>query len=352
MTGVDGDWRAIAHANALLDLRRPAEAEQGFREVLAGNPESVEALTGLARALNEQGQHGEAETVVRRAISLEPEEVGGLHLLCDILCDSNNGRGALVAAEKALALSPHSFISHHQHALALISLPTPRARDAHLAAQRAVELAPHNPDGHNIVALCLSALGDEEGARQALRAALALDPHHVNAQNNLAAIDLDRGRLARAANALRSAVGNHPQEKLLHQNLDVLLIRLGTLLGLAMLAVATVLGLLSVLTDGWWPRALTGTAFLLGLAVLIHLFRRRLPRGFLTVSSVWRRANWQGRSLLAAMALLSGVIVVLSLSPTHVAASVAGTAGNAMRLLGVVYFVAALLGFTRTKSDR
>lgn len=349
---MNGDRRAIAHANTLLDLGRYAEAEQRFRDLLTGDPESVEALLGLGRALNLKGQNGLAEAAVRRAIAQEPEDARGLHLLCDILCDRNDGRGAQTAAEKALNLDPHSFLSHHQYARAMLALQTPRTRDAYRAAQRAVELAPHNADAHNILALCLSAIGDKEGARRALRAALALDPHHVNAQNNLAASDLDRGRLRRAASILRGAVGNHPQEKLLHQNLDVLLIRLGLMVGLAMLAVAVTLGLLSSLTREWWPRALTGTVFLVGLAVLIPLFRRRLPRGFLKASSVWRRANRQGRAFMIVLALMAGMIVLLSFAPIHIAYPGAETAGKVLRILFIGYLIRALLGLTNSKSDR
>ena len=42
------DWRALAHAEQLLDLRRDVEAEQRFRDVLTGDPGSGRALLGLA----------------------------------------------------------------------------------------------------------------------------------------------------------------------------------------------------------------------------------------------------------------------------------------------------------------
>ena len=73
MDGGRADWQAVAHAETLLDLRRDAEAEQRFRDVLAGDPTSGRALLGLARALNRQDRHAEAEAAVRSALALDPE---------------------------------------------------------------------------------------------------------------------------------------------------------------------------------------------------------------------------------------------------------------------------------------
>ncbi|NPD03079.1 tetratricopeptide repeat protein [Nocardioides sp. zg-1308] len=331
------DWQALMRAETLLDLRRDAEAEQRFRDVLAADPESVPALLGLGRALNRQDRHEEAERAVRSALALAPEHAAGYHQLTDVLCDRRDGAGALSAAESGLALAPHAFTSHYQHARALLSQRRPRVRDAYDAAVRAVGLAPHSPDAHNLVGLCLDGLGDHAGAQAAFRNALALDPLHTMAQNNLAATELDRGRLRRAAGLLRSAVGNDPQEKQLHQNLDVVLLLLVRRVVWSLCGVAIVLGVLLVTEAPWWARALSGTAYVAVLATLLHRVRVQLPRGVSRWGrGIWGRTRWQGRYLIGLLVLLSVAVLLLAFAPYPVAAGAGLVLGGILRVLGVL----------------
>lgn len=334
---MDGDWRALAHAEMLLELRRDAEAEQRFRDVLATDPGSVRALLGLARALNRQDRHEEAEQVVRSAVALAPEDETGYHVLVDVLCDRQDGEGALRAAERALRLAPHDVTSHYQHARALLTLRRPRVRDAYDAAVRAVGLAPHSPDAHNLVGMCLGSLGDLEGAERAYRNALALEPHHTMAQNNLAATELDRGRLRSAAGMLRHAVGAAPQEKILHENLDTVLLRLGRRIVWSLLAAALTLGVLLVSGAPWWSRALAGAAYVATLGVLLHRFGDHLPRGVSRWGrGMFGRAGWQGRYLIGLLALLSCGVLLLAFAPYGVAAASGIVLVSVLRVLGII----------------
>jgi Flp pilus assembly protein TadD len=327
----------LLHAEQLLDLRRDAEAERRFRDVLTSDPESVQALLGLGRALNRQDKHEEAEQVVRSALALEPEHEGGHHVLVDVLCDRRDGAAAVAAAERGLELAPHDFTSHYQHARALLSVRRPRVRDAYDAAVRAVNLAPHSPDAHNLVGLCLDALGDNDGAQAAFRNALAIDPHHTLAQNNLAASEMDRGRLGRAAGLLRSAVGNDPQEKRLRQNLDVVLLLLGRRVLWSLFGAAIVLGILLVTEAPWWTRALSGTAYVGVLALLLQRVRVQLPRGVGQWGrGIWGRVTWQGKYLIGLLALLSVGVLLLAFAPYPVAAAAGIVLGSTLRVLGIV----------------
>ena len=331
------DWQALAHAETLLDLRRNAEAEQRFRDVLASDPESVPALLGLGRALNRQDRHEEAEQAVRSALALAPEHEGGYHVLTDVLCDRRDGAGALRAAERAVQLAPHDFTSHYQYARALLALPRPRVRDAYDAGVRAVNLAPHSPDAHNLVGLCLDALGNPAGAQAAFRNALAIDPHHTLAQNNLAATELDRGRLRRAAGLLRSAVGNDPQEKRLHQNLDVVLFLLGRRVVWSLFGAAIVLGILLATEAPWWTRAVSGLAYVAVVGLLVHRVREQLPRGVSQWGrGIWGRASWQGKYLIGLLLLLSVGVLLLAFAPHSVAVAAGITLGGVLRILGMV----------------
>lgn len=331
------DWRAISHAEMLLDLRRDGEAEQRFRDVLARDPGSVPALLGLGRALNRQDRHDESERVVRSALALAPEHAGAHQVLVDVLCDRRDGPGAVAAAESAVRLAPHGFTSHYQYARALLSLRRPRVRDAYAAALRAVELAPHSPDAHNLVGLCLDALGNPEAARTAFRNALELDPQHTLAHNNLAASELDRGRLGRAAGMLRTAVGNDPQEKRVRDNLDVVLLLLGRRILFSLLAVALLLGILLATGAPWWSRASSGAAYVGVVAWLLHRVRAQLPRGVSQWGrGIWGRTRWQGKYLIGLLALCTVSVLLLAFAPYPVAAAAGLALGTVLRVLGVV----------------
>ncbi len=334
---MDGDWQAIARAETLLDLRRDAEAEQRFRDVLVRDPESVPALLGLGRALNRQDRHDEAERAVRSALALAPEHAGCHQVLVDILCDRKDGESAVAAARTSLRLAPHDFTSHYQYSRALLSLRRPRIRDAYEAALRAVDLAPHSPDAHNLVGLCLDGLGNHDAARQAFRNALAIDPLHTLAQNNLAASEMDRGRLGRAAGLLRSAVGNDPQEKRVHDNLDAVLLLLGRRVLWSLLGAALVLGVLLATEAPWWSRALSGAAYVGVVAWLLHRVRSQLPRGVGQWGrGIWRRTRWQGRYLMGLLLLLTVGVLLLAFAPYSVAVAAGIVLAGALRVIGII----------------
>lgn len=331
------DWRALAHAEELLDLRRNGEAEQRFRDVLASDPESVRALLGLGRALNRQDRHAEAEQAVRSALALDPEHAGGYQVLVDILCDRRDGPAAVAAAEAALALAPHDFTSHYQHARALLAQRRPRVRDAYGSALRAVDLAPHSPDAHNLVGLCLDSLGYHDQAQSAFRNALAIDPLHTLAQNNLAATEMDRGRLGRAAGMLRSAVGHDPQERRLHDNLDAVLLLLGRRVLWSLFGAAVVLGIMLATGAPWWARALGGAAYVGVVALLVHRVRAQLPAGVRHWGrGLWGRTRWSGRYLIALLVFLSVGVLLLAFAPAAVAVPAGVALASSLQVLGFV----------------
>ena len=333
-------FRELQHAETLLELGRPIEAEERLRHVLAEDPEHLPALLALARALHDQDRDAEAESAARSGLALDPDNGEGHLQLCDILCSRQDGAGALDAAQRAVQLEPHDWRAHYAVARALMAARRPRTRDAYDAARRSVELAPHSAAAHNLVGICLSNLGNEPGAQQAFRTALALDPHHALAQNNLAASEIDSGRLKQAAGMLRSAVGNAPQEKLLHQNLDTVLLVLGRRIMWSLFAAAVVLGVLLATEAPWWTRALAGAAYVGVLALLVRDVLAHLPRGVSRWGrGIFGRVKWQGKYLLGLLALLSFGVLLLSLAPYPVAVGSALVLASLLRVVGFVCII-------------
>lgn len=314
MDGDGADWRAVAHAEALIDVGRFAEAEQQFRTLLVGDPQCVPAILGLGRALHRQGRHEGAEVAVRGAIALDPESAEAHHVLTDVLHDAGDGYAALESARQALRLDPTSFLSNYQHGRILLLLPE-RSRWARESAERAVEIDPHNADGHNLLGLCFAQSGELDRAQQSYVEALRLDPTHAYAQNNLAVIAAARGRMGRAARLLRSAVADAPQDGLIQRNLDGVRSELGERLVLLLLVALVLVAAVDSLDAPWWARPVVGAACLVAAGAMVLSMRRRLPRGFLAPGDLWRRSGWGTRGAMGFLVLLTVAVAVSAAAP-------------------------------------
>ena len=335
------DWRALAHAEQLLDLHRDVEAEQRFRDVLTGDPGSGRALLGLGRALNRQHRHAEAEQVARSALALDPEDAGAQHLLTDVLCDAGDGRAALVSARRGLQLDPTSFLSHYQHGRALLLVPERRER-AQESAERAISIDPHNADGHNLLGMCFVETGQLDRAQECYLEALSIEPTHAYAQNNLAVIAAARGRMGRAARLLRTAVAGAPQDPLIHRNLDAVRTELGERLTLLLLVALLLVASVDSMGAPWWTRPVVGLACLALAGAMVLLMRRRLPRGFLAPADLWRRSSRGTRGAMAFLGLLGTAVAASAVAPKAPVAVEVGDVSPAVIIVSIAGLLIAL----------
>ncbi len=346
-----------SRAQQLLDLRRPAEAEAVVRVHLGQEPEDVDALVLLARALMDQDRHDEGGRVVRAALQLDPEHYSAVLTLVDVSTREDDVTAALGAADRALALHPDSWTSHYARARALLTGPRPRPAEALDCVNRGLRTAPHEPSLHNLAGVCLDAMMRPDEARTAFEEALRLDPQHVLAGANLAGLDAEGGRLRRGARRLTAALAEHPGEAVLHRLLPVVVTRFALrLLGVAAVA-AVVLGIELGNRASWPVRALTGAALLVGVALVTRSFLRDLPRGpGGWIGRVARGSTGYARLALVLLALALPALAVLAFAPADVAAGTGITVLVLLRLslLGaaVVWIVRAGLGLVRPRSRR
>ncbi len=170
---------AVAHHNA----GRLAEAEAGYRQVLAAAPQQPVALHLLGVIAHQVGQHRQAVTLIRQALTLAP--------------DYPEARNNLALALAALK----------QHA------------DAAAELRQAVALKPNYPEAHNNLALQYQALGERAGAEAHLRQALHLQPHYPDALCNRGHMHLEAGRHQKAIDSYRCAIQSAPQLAEAHNGL-------------------------------------------------------------------------------------------------------------------------------------
>jgi tetratricopeptide (TPR) repeat protein/ferredoxin len=85
---------------------QPEIAAEGFRQVLAIDPDHREARENLAGMLASLGRWDEAVALYREAIASAPGDADLVVLLARALLEKGDREGALAAAERALELSP------------------------------------------------------------------------------------------------------------------------------------------------------------------------------------------------------------------------------------------------------
>ncbi len=170
----DARARRLAQAMAHHRAGRIAEAEAGYRSLLAERPDDPEAQHLLGVSLHQQGRSAEAVDLIRRALAARPN-----------LAEAHTNLGAALQALKRYDEAIDSY-------------------------RRALALKPDNAKTHNNLGAALKSKGDALAAIEAYRQAIALDPTYAVAQNNLGAALINLGRLAEAAEVLGAALKRHP----------------------------------------------------------------------------------------------------------------------------------------------
>lgn len=178
-TTTDTSIAAALDALAAGDSQR---AESVSRERLELDPQSIEHLRLLGRALTVQSRHDEAEQIVRRALALRPEsaplheDLGGVYAMQGRLED------AVASFQTALRLDPRLPLARKKLGQALAALG--RGSEADAALETWFEQDPGRL--HVAVALDHLRAGRKDEAISTLRKALRENPDNVDALHTLA----------------------------------------------------------------------------------------------------------------------------------------------------------------------
>ena len=330
----------LGRVRMLVDLRRYTEAEQALRAMLVQDPDDVEVLRTLADVVGDLDRPEEQETLARRAVALDPDHVGGLQILADALIRRRDPDGAVGTAERAVQLAPSSWVTHYTLGRALLVGRRPRTRDALAEANEAVRLAPHAADAHNLAGMCLADLTLYDEARRAYTEAIRLDPSNVFALNNLAALDADGGKLRSAVQSLRTGLSTDPQTAMLHQNYDVILLKLIRRLWWALLVLGIALTAMAATGAPYLARVATA-ACLLGVYVFLTMkVTRELPRGaHLWARGLLGRVNAAAKLLILTFLGMSVAVVAMGLAPREAAEAIGIGTLSVLRVAGLAVIV-------------
>jgi protein O-GlcNAc transferase len=215
-----------------------AQAEPLYREVLALDPNNIDALHHLGLIGYQVGQHAAASEILARAAALAPE---------DATIQANFGETLRAAGRPTEAL-------------------------AHL--QQAIALRPTYSTARNNLGNTLAALGRLDEALASYQRALAIQPNYAIAWRNLGELHKTRRKYSEAIDAFQQAIAHQPNSAEAHDSLGSVLVLL-TRYDEALPCFQRALELSPNFVD-----ALNHLAALLGLrgeaAAAVEMFRRAL----------------------------------------------------------------------------
>lgn len=165
------------HGQGRLD-----EAARLYEQVLAANPNFMDArhMLGVVRA--QQGRHDEAHALIAPVVAANPRDALALANFGNVLVALGHREEALVHYDRSLALNPNNPTAwlFRGNMLQLLL----RYGEALQSYDRFLSLIPNSADGWNNRATSLQSLGRIEEALESIRRALSLDPAMAEAQLN------------------------------------------------------------------------------------------------------------------------------------------------------------------------
>ncbi len=187
-----------------------AEAEAGYRRILAVAPEHDESLHLLGVIACQVGQPEPAIGLIEHAIALRPDVPVYYYNLGLALQGLGRFDAAIQAFEQAVALQPGH--AEAQYSLGALLQQQNRPQDAVGPFARAVALQPDNAAFRHALGSARHQAGDTAAALADYDAAIALRPDFAEPHGNRALILKDRGDLDGAMAALDRALGLKPDQ--------------------------------------------------------------------------------------------------------------------------------------------
>ena len=210
---------AEAHSNlgnALMDLKRPAEALASHDKAIALKPDYALAHNNRGAALMDLKRPAEALASYDKAIALKPDYAAAHNNRGNALRDLKRPAEALASYDRAIALKPDYAAAHNNRGNALRDLKRPA--EALASYDRAIVRKPDDASAHNNRGNALRDLKRPAEALASYDRAIALKPDYAAAHNNRGNALRDLKRPAEALASYDRAIALKPDSAEAHYN--------------------------------------------------------------------------------------------------------------------------------------
>ncbi|HEX6996172.1 MAG TPA: tetratricopeptide repeat protein [Gammaproteobacteria bacterium] len=178
---------------------------------------SVQQAFAVALESHRGGRLAEAERGYRHVLARCPDHSDALHFLGVIALQTDHLEPALALIERAIALAPDAAPYHNNRGLVLERLR--RDADARAAYETAIALDPRFAEPLNNLGHLLMRSDALAEAEACFRNAIEIDPDYAEPRVNLGNLQKDRGELDEAIASYRRAIELRPDLSSLHSNL-------------------------------------------------------------------------------------------------------------------------------------
>jgi tetratricopeptide (TPR) repeat protein len=209
------------------DIVASLRAERECRAILETQPENVGVLQQLGELLHMTGRAVEASTIYERVLALDPRHAPAWSLLGVIRRQGGNPQEAARCLEHAVALQPRSADHHYNLGNALFDLEQLDA--AAKSFRRAIALRPNFAFAHNNLGLICERMGHLAEAASHYRRALETKRDNIEAAGNLSSVLYKQNRLDAALEHARQAIVLDPHFAGGHWNEAMILLTQGDL---------------------------------------------------------------------------------------------------------------------------
>jgi tetratricopeptide (TPR) repeat protein len=177
-------FEALLYAGGEADRQHHyAEAENYFQRVLVMNPDSVEGTYNMAVLLDDEGRVDEAIASIEKTLRLRPQQADAHILLAWFLDEKNREDEAVAQLQEAIRLTPDDFRSYQN--LGNILAKQGRLDEAIRQFDEALQRAPDNAVIYVGLGYAQGRKGDVAAAQKSFQEALRLDPGNAAAKNGL-----------------------------------------------------------------------------------------------------------------------------------------------------------------------
>jgi tetratricopeptide (TPR) repeat protein len=215
----------VEQAMRLHQAGQIAQAEQGYRQVLAQDPGNPDALHLLGLIAHDAGHPGPAAELITRAIASDPQVPLYPMNLAKVYRAAGRFDDALASSTRAVELAPMFAPAHIERSACLKALG--RMEEAEQVARAVVAIAPDAPEAHGVLANALADQGLIDQAIAEYHIALRLRPQWGEALSNLGESLRKLGRYDEAEKYFRDAIRATPNVAEPHFNLGILLLAHG-----------------------------------------------------------------------------------------------------------------------------